>query len=88
MVNKKVWWVLKTALRFCLPYILVNILIVSLSTGVVLFINIVNKNIVNSLSAGIDAGELPKVFFILVFVYIILYILYFTFGFIKAFGSN
>lgn len=86
--SSKILWVLKKAFRFCLPYILVYILILTATTVIRLLLNIVNKNIVNELTASISAGTLNIVFVVLVVVYMVLYFIERASGFLGAFGTN
>lgn len=79
---------IKKAFRFCLPYILVYILILTATTVIKLLLNVVNKNIVNELTANIGAGTLSTVFVVLVVVYMVLYFIERASGFLGAFGTN
>ena len=46
-MNKKIFWILKKCIRYCFPYVTVNILITFAVTLLSLGINILNKNVVN-----------------------------------------
>lgn len=84
----KVIWILKKAFRFCFPYILVNILVLSLSTTIGLLMNIVNKNIVNELVADTAIGKTTGLFVGLVVAYIVLYFVGMASKFLNAYGKN
>lgn len=85
---KKVAWVLRKAIRFCFPYILVNILILGLSVAIGLLINVVNRSIVNELVVNTAIGTVSSVFIGFVILYLALYFLQRVGSFITVFGYN
>lgn len=85
---KRSFWVLKKAIRFCFPYIFVNIFLVALSTAFNFLINLVNKNIVNELAKGVEIGILSKTFIGLLISYLLLYTFQRVYSFLGAFGNN
>lgn len=85
---KKVSWILRKAIRFCFPYILVNILILGLSVIIGLLINVVNRNMVNELVANTGIGVASSVFIGLVVLYLVLYFIQSVSKFITVFGYN
>ncbi len=85
---KKTLWVLGKAIHFCFPYILVNVLVLSLATAISLLINVANRNLVNELNASIGLGTVSSAFTGLVILYLVLYFIQRTSGFITVFGYN
>lgn len=85
---KKAMWVLGKALRFCFPYILVNILVLSLATAVSLLISVASRNVVNALNASIGTGTVSSAFTGLVILYLVLYFIQGASGFMAALGKN
>lgn len=88
MHMKKTLWVLGKAIHFCFPYILVNVLVLSLATAINLLINVANRNLVNELNASIGLGTVSSAFTGLVILYLVLYFIQRTSGFITVFGYN
>lgn len=86
--SSKILWVLKKAFKYCLPYILVFILILTATTVIRLLLNVVNKNIVNELTENISGGTLSAAFIALVVAYMVLYFVERASGFLGAFGTN
>ena len=85
---KKAVWVLGKAIRFCLPYILVNVLVLSLSAAIGLLMNVINRSIVNELIANTAIGTISSVFIGFVILYLVLYFIQHAGGFITVFGYN
>lgn len=86
--TKKVLWVITKSLRFCFPYILVNILILTFSNFISLAINLMNKNLINSLTIHSTWDALKSIVIGLLIAYIVLYILQKTSTFLTTFGVN
>ena len=85
---KKTIWVLRKALHFCFPYILVNILVLCLATAIGLLINVANRSLVNELNASTGLGTVSSTFTGLVIFYLVLYFIQRISGFITVFGYN
>ena len=85
---KKAVWVLDKAIRFCFPYIMVNIAVRCFTTAISLSVNIINKNIVNMLNARSAMGTMGSAFIGLVILYLFLYFIQGTSSFITVFGYN
>ena len=81
-------WVLKTALRFCFPYIIVNIMILILATLMSLAVTFINRAIVNELSVSMARGQISTLFVGLVITYLLIYFCQQASGFLQAFGNN
>lgn len=86
--SKKVRWIIKTGMRFCLPYIFVFVLCILSSTLMGLLSNVLNKNIVNELATSVALGRVSGKFFCLVTAFVLLYIFQRASGFLLAFGKN
>ena len=84
----KIFWILKKAFKYCFPFIFVNILVLSFSSGIGLAINIVNKNIVNELAASAGTGKISALFIGFVISYLTLYFVQMARGFLVVFGRN
>lgn len=85
---KKTYWIIGKAFRFCAPYILVNITVMMLTTGLSLSVTVLNQSVINELVNSISAGCIGTSFIILVAVYMVLYFLQSSGGFLLAYGSN
>ncbi len=85
---KKTIWILKKAVFFCFPYIMVNVLIRSFTTAISLLVNVVNKDIVNALDVSMGVGRVGSAFMGLVILYLVLYFIQGTSSFITVFGYN
>ncbi len=86
--SKKVFWIIKTGMRFCLPYIFVYALCILSSTFVGVLSNVLNKNIVDELAANVTLGRVSGTFFGLVTAFVLLYVFQCAGGFLTAFGKN
>jgi len=84
----KTFWIFKKALRFCSPYILVNVFVMSGASIISLIVNIVNKAMINELVASSLMGELSSLFVGLVIVYLLLYFINHANGFLVVLGNN
>jgi len=84
----KTFWIFKKALRFCSPYILVNVFVMSGASIISLIVNIVNKAMINELVARSLMGELSSLFVGLVIVYLLLYFINHANGFLVVLGNN
>lgn len=84
----KILWIVKTAIKNCFWYILINIIILVISTIFTLLINLINKDIVNELTANISTGYISNLFIGLIITYMILYFLNMANGFLVTFGYN
>lgn len=87
-MNKKVFWILKKCIRYCFPFVAVNILITFAVTLLSLGINILNKNVVNELTSNIKFGSISLRFSVLVIVYIVFYFVNASSGFFITLGNN
>lgn len=85
---KKTIWILKKAIRFCFPYILVYVLVLSLTTTIRLLINVTSRSLVNQLQASVGLGTVSSAFTGLVILYLILYFMERASGFVEVFGFN
>lgn len=86
--HKKVSKVIINAFQFCWPYIILNVLIVSITTIVALSINFINKDIINQLSYDTLQGELSAAFVGLVLMYAFCFLFQKISGFLGALGYN
>lgn len=87
-MNKKVFWLLKKSVRFCFPYIIVNILILIAINSLSIFLNILNKNITNELFANTFIGSISNYFVVLVVLYMVLYFIESSSSFLIVLGQN
>ena len=85
---KKIYWITRTAIKFCFPYILVNVLLLAVSSALGIFVNVVNRRIINELHANIEAGEISTLFISFTIAYVGLYFINMASGFLGAFGQN
>lgn len=85
---KKAFWALKTAWRFCNIYILGNIIIMGFMMVVGLFINVINKNLINELIQNTGVGRLSSIFIGLTVAYILCYFVRYAGGFLSVLGNN
>ncbi len=87
-MNKKIFWLLKKSIRYCFPYIAVNIIITLFVTLLSLAINIINKNAINELSTNITNGVISVRFITLIILYIVLHFINSSSGFLIVLGNN
>lgn len=87
-MNKKVFWLFKKSIKYCYPYIAVNIIITLFVTLLSLAINILNKNVINELASNITSGNISNLFIILIITYVILYFINASSGFLIVLGNN
>jgi len=87
-MNRKILWILKKCLRYCWPYITINILITFLVTLLSLAINVLNKNVVNELTLNITSGTISIRFVLFVIAYIVFYFINASSGFFIMLGNN
>lgn len=88
VMNKKIFWLLKKSIRYCFPYIAVNIIITLFVTLLSLAINIINKNAINELSTNITNGVISVRFITLIILYIVLHFINSSSGFLIVLGNN
>lgn len=84
----KVIWILKHAFRYCFIPLLVSIVIASFITLLNIAINIVNKYMVNELTALIGLNKVTGLFIGLVALYLMMYFLKMASNFLSVFGGN
>lgn len=85
---KKVFWIVKTSVRFCWSYISVFVLCILSSTIIGVLFHVLNKNIVNELAANASLGKADGLFFVLVTAFVLLYLFQRASGFLITFGKN
>ena len=83
---KKTIWMLKTSFRFCFFPIFITVLINSLAPLFEISINLLNRNMVNSLSDGADKGQFPYLFIWLSATYLLLYFINTAMGWLALSG--
>ena len=81
-------WVVQKALRFCFPYILLNVSVLLLISISSVYINVINKNIINVLTKDIEWGSLSVSFIVFVIAYAGLYLLQHVGSFLRAVTGN
>ena len=88
MFNEKNKWVIGKAFRFCGKYIIIYIMILISAAAFSFAINLVNKSIINELSSRIGLDGVGTTFIVLACIYMCIYFMEKTNGFIITFGSN
>ena len=84
----KVTWVLKEALRHCFPYIATYVAIQVAMTLLQLLVSLVNRSMINQLTEDMGKGGLSRAFIGIVVLYLALYFVERTSGFLGAYGTN
>lgn len=84
----KTEWIWRKVLKNCFPYVGVYALILLTVTMLQLAVSVINKEIVNQLTQDMQVGLLSGAFIGLVILYLLLYFLQKTSGFIGAYGNN
>lgn len=84
----KVAWVLKEALRHCFPYIAMYVAIQGSATLLELLVSLANRSMINQLTADMGKGILSNAFIGIVALYLALYFVEKTSGFLWAYGTN
>lgn len=84
----KIWWVLKQTLQNCFPYASMYILIVLVTTQLQLAVSYLNKEVINQLTRDMQTGALSSAFMWQAAVYLAVYFLEKTSGYLGVFGMN
>lgn len=84
----KTCWMLKKTLQNCFPYVAVYVLILSLTTLLQLLVSVFNKELINRLTRDMQTGTLSRAFTGMLVLYLAIYFLEKTSGFLGAFGGN
>lgn len=85
---RKIAGLIKTAIRFCWIYILLNILITAIIATVGISLNLVNREVINRIVIDTNAGQIESIFFALIFAYAGLYVFQRISGFLGSLGVN
>ncbi len=88
MRNKKIFYIFKIAISFCPGAILLYIFCLTLGAALSFFINILNKEIINTIQLDIQNGFLSNTFITLLIIYAVLYFIHKSGSFINTLGFN
>lgn len=85
---KKASKILAIAFHYCFWYIIANIAILLLTTGISISMTFLYREIINELVSSVMVGKMSRLFVILIVFYLLMYFLQQASGFMRSFGNN